>query len=56
MSDVSDARVSSALKTVTDIDAKAESGVFVVPSGLPSKRIVFSGTGPMNKDYDDVRR
>lgn len=38
-----------------DIDAKAEAGVFVAPSGLPSKRIIFSGTGPMDKDYDDVR-
>ena len=37
------------------MDAKAESGVFVAPSGLPSKRIIFSGTGPMDKDYDDVR-
>ena len=45
-----------ALKAVADVDAKAESGVFLVPSALPSKRIVFSGTGALDRDYDDVRR
>ena len=45
-----------ALKAVVDIDAKAESGVFLVPSSLPSKRVVFSSTGPLDRDYDDVRR
>ena len=44
------------MKSIADVDAKAEAGVFVVPSALPSKRIIFSGTGPMDKDYDDVRR
>merc|ERR1719188_2774491 len=48
--------VRQALKAVVDIDAKAESGVFLVPSTLPSKRVVFSSTGPLDRDYDDVRR
>jgi len=40
-----------------DIDKKAESGVFVAPApGLPGKRIIFSGTGRLDRDYDDVRR
>ena len=28
----------------------------VVPVPLPCKRLVFSPTGPLNRDYDDVRR
>lgn len=47
--------VRSALKAVVDVDAKAESGVFLAPTTLPSKRVVFSGTGPLDRDYDDVR-
>ena len=45
-----------ALKAVVDVDAKAESGVFLAPTTLPSKRVVFSSTGPLDRDYDDVRR
>jgi len=41
------------LKEVLDVDPSAD--LFVVP-GKEVKRIVFSGTGPLNKDYDDVRR
>merc|ERR1719188_225093 len=48
--------VRQALKAVVDVDAKAEAGVFLVPSTLPSKRVVFSSTGPLDRDYDDVRR
>ena len=44
------------MKAVVDVDAKAESGVFLAPTTLPSKRVVFSGTGPLDRDYDDVRR
>lgn len=43
------------LKAVVDLDLTAEKGVFLVPSGLPSKRIVFSGVGDLDKDYEDVR-
>ena len=45
-----------ALKAVVDVDAKAEKGVFLAPTTLPSKRVVFSSTGPLDRDYDDVRR
>ncbi len=43
------------LQQYAAIDASAEKGVFVVPSSLPCKRIVFSGTGALENDYDDVR-
>ena len=43
------------LQAVADVDKSAEHGVFVV-AGQEVKRIVFSGTGPLDKDYDDVRR
>ncbi len=48
-----------ALSAVSNVDAKAESSIFVTPAppelkGL--KRIIFSGTGPIDRDYDDVRR
>lgn len=45
----------AAVKAVVDVDAKAERDVFVVPTTLPAKRIVFSGTGPMDGDFEDVR-
>ena len=45
-----------ALKAVVDVDNKAEKGVFLAPTTLPSKRVVFSSTGPLDRDYDDVRR
>jgi leucyl aminopeptidase len=48
--------VRSPLKSVGDVDKSAESGVFLVPTSLPAKRIIFSGTGPLDKDFDDVRR
>ena len=43
------------LKAVVDVDAAAEHGLFVAP-GKDVKRVIFSGTGPLDKDYDDVRR
>lgn len=43
------------LKAVLAADAAAEHGLFVAP-GKDVKRVVFSGTGPLDKDYDDVRR
>lgn len=44
------------LQAYLDVDKDLEKGVFVVPSSLPSKKIVFSGTGPLDNDFDDVRR
>jgi hypothetical protein len=43
------------LKSILDVDAAAGQGVFVA-AGNEVKRIIFSGTGPLDKDYDDVRR
>jgi len=42
------------LKSILDVDAAAGQGVFVA-AGNEVKRIIFSGTGSLDKDYDDVR-
>ncbi len=45
------------LQPFVEVDKDAEKGVFVAPCpSLPAKKIIFSGTGPLDKDYDDVRR
>ncbi len=46
----------SPLQAFAEVDKTAEHGVFIVPGQGDVKRIVFSGTGPLDKDYDDVRR
>ena len=43
------------LETYLSIDEFAEKGVFVVPCDLPAKKIIFSGTGNLENDWDDVR-
>jgi len=43
------------LEAYAKIDASAAGGCFVVPSELPSGKIIFSSTGPLDRDYDDVR-
>ena len=48
-------KVKSPLTSYLAIDASAEKSVFVVPCDLPLKKIVFSGTGELSNDYDDVR-
>lgn len=55
VSSLGESDLKAALQPVVDVDAKAEDGVFVAPSALPAKRVVFSGTGPLDKDWDDVR-
>ena len=47
-------KVANPLKAYIEVDKSGESGIFVVPSNLPSKKIVFSGTGSLDNDYDDV--
>ena len=42
------------LKTYSSVDESAQKGVFVVPCNLPAKKIVFSGTGNLQNDWDDV--
>ena len=44
------------LKAHVAIDPSGEKEVFIVPTKLAPKRIIFSGTGALDKDYDDVRR
>ena len=44
------------LQAVADVDRSAEGGLFVVAGQGGVKRIVFSGTGRLDRDYDDVRR
>ncbi len=44
------------LQAVADVDKSAEDGLFVVAGHGGVKRIIFSGTGPLHRDYDDVRR
>jgi len=39
------------------VDAGAEKkGCSLVPVSLPAKRLVYSATGPLDRDYDDLRR
>jgi len=48
--------VSSALEPVLGIDEGAKTGGCVVPVSLPCARLVYSPTGPLDRDYDDHRR
>lgn len=46
------------IKTYLEVDkaaSKSEVAV-IVSNSIPSKRLIFSPTGPLNRDYDDVRR
>ena len=55
VADLSFPELADPLKLYTQVDQSGEKGVFVVPSALPSRKIVFSGTGSLDSDYDDVR-
>jgi len=46
----------SALSPVLEVDKAAASTGCVVPVSLPCKRLVYSPTGPLDRDYDDLRR
>jgi len=48
--------ISAALAPVFDIDNAASSKGCLVPIALPCKRLVFAPTGPIDRDYDDLRR
>merc|ERR1711971_79457 len=58
--DVTKAKVSSAvtasITSLAEVDSKALTSVSVCPVALPCKRLVYSPTGPLDRDYDDVRR
>jgi len=42
------------LEAYVDVDKSGEKGLFVVPSDLPSKKIIYSCVS-MENDWDDVR-
>ncbi|CAK8674251.1 unnamed protein product [Clavelina lepadiformis] len=44
------------LAAMKEADASVGTGVTIVPMPAPMKRVIFSSTGPLNRDYDDVRR
>lgn len=49
--------IKKALSVMADVDKSADSGVFLAPAAdVSGKRVVFSGTGPLDQDIDDVRR
>ena len=48
-------QVKNPLSAYLSVDKKGENGVFVVPCDLPAKKIIFSGTGNLKNDWDDVR-
>jgi len=47
----------SSLQQLIAVDASAENkGCSLVPVSLPAKRLIYSSTGPLDRDYDDLRR
>merc|ERR1712142_1313786 len=46
----------SAISSMVGVDASVATGGCVVPVSLPCGRLVFSPTGPIDRDYDDHRR
>jgi len=48
--------VVSALDKLHSVDSSLLSGVNLVPVSQPIGRVVFSATGPLDRDYDDHRR
>jgi len=50
------AKLKSALEPVLALDGAAKGkGCTLVPVDLPAKRLVYSNTGPVDRDYDDLR-
>jgi len=45
-----------ALSPFAKVDAKFGDNVSVIPVSLPAEKLIFAPTGPLNRDYDDVRR
>jgi len=51
------AQLKSSLQSLQAVDKSVESkGCSLVPVDLPAKRLIFSCTGPVDRDYDDLRR
>nr|CAB3263382.1 putative aminopeptidase W07G4.4 [Phallusia mammillata] len=45
-----------AFSSLVEVDATVGKDVLLAPLAGPFKRVVFACTGPLNRDYDDVRR
>jgi len=56
ISAVTHSSVTAALGPVFELDKSAATKGCVVSVDLPCKRLVFSPTGPLDRDYDDLRR
>ena len=48
--------LAAALQPALQLDQAAEAGGCVVGVSLPAGRLVYSPTGPLDRDYDDLRR
>ena len=49
--------IKKALSVMADVDKSADTGCFLAPaSDVSGKRVVYSSTGPLDQDIDDVRR
>lgn len=53
---VKDAGLRECLEEIGSLDESASKSLFLIKSKLSSKRLIYSGTGPLDRDYDDVRR
>jgi len=51
---ISHEELKSPLQSYVDVDHAGEKGVFVTPANLTAKKIVYSGTGTLENDWDDV--
>lgn len=47
--------LSNAVTAALELDSALETEIAVLPIQLPAKRLVYSPTGPIDPDYDDVR-
>merc|ERR1712240_214071 len=56
LSAVTHASITSALTPVLELDKAAATKGCVVAVGLPCQRLIFSPTGPVDRDWDDLRR
>ena len=54
-SKVANESLKQSLDSYLSIDKTGSSGVFVIPTSLSAGKIIFSGTGKLENDFDDVR-
>ncbi|WP_046006880.1 M17 family metallopeptidase [Pseudoalteromonas rubra] len=57
VSDLANAALNSAAAPYLAVDARLRTKAsLLLAEGVPGKRLIVSPTGPLNRDYDDVRR